>query len=61
MRIKSSEIELILESLEYDLRSAYNPSEISYIIALQIQWTELWHKTVELESNESILDWLETI
>ena len=61
MRIKSNEIEIILDDLLDQKRASTSVEEFQILIALQRDWENRWVEVAELEENESILDWLECV
>lgn len=58
MRIKSSEIEIILEDLFLQKGITKNAGEFIKLRNLERDWEDKWFEIVEAEENESVLDWL---
>lgn len=61
MRIKSNEIEIILDDLLDQKRVSTSVAEFALLVNLQKEWEDRWVEVAELEENESILDWLECV
>lgn len=60
MRIRSTEIEIILDDLLEKKRNTTNVSEFLTLVKLQEEWEEKWLEVADLEENESVLDWLDS-
>lgn len=61
MRIRTEEIEIILEDLLEQKASTTTLSEFVKLLELQKEWEARWLEVAEVEENESILDWLEGV
>lgn len=59
MRIRSTEIDIILDDLLEQKRATTNVSEFLTLVRLQEEWEARWLEVAEEEENESVLDWLD--